>query len=140
MIRSVLVSGLFLCIASVGASQRHADWRMAYAPSHRVIYVKQWTYTFPEFRATTWVIALRYPPELAWSRDAVGKAELLTSGGWKPFKEVIEGSKEKRRMLLIDYEQDDPALAVASPSGPRSRPRSIISSSLEAGPPRRLGR
>jgi transglutaminase-like putative cysteine protease len=83
---------------------------MVYTPSHRATYEKEWKYNFPDRRSTRWVIALRYPPQLAWNKDVVGKAELLTSAGWKPFKEVTEESKEKRRMLVIDYEHDDPKL------------------------------
>ena len=63
--------------------------------SHRATFEQQWTYTFPKHHSKRWVIALRYPPELAWSKDVQGKAELLTSTGWMPFKEVREGSPEK---------------------------------------------
>lgn len=86
------------------------DWHMVYTPSHRATFEQQWTYTFAKGQSNRWFIALRYPPELAWSRDVQGKAELLTSAGWKPFKEVRDGSKEKRRMLVIDYAHDDPKL------------------------------
>src|SRR5690348_2492660 len=83
---------------------------MVYTPSHRATFEQQWTYTFPKLQSTHWLIVLRYPPELAWSRDVQGKAELLTSAGWKPFKEVRDGSKENRRMLVMDYAHDDPLL------------------------------
>ena len=86
------------------------DWHMVYTPSHRATFEQQWTYLFPKLQSKRWIIALRYPPELAWSRDAQGKAELLTSAGWKPLKEVRDGSRENRRMLIIDYPHDDPKL------------------------------
>ncbi len=70
-------------------------------------YSKEWKYSFPKDKAKGWIVALRYPPTLAWSRDVSAKAELLTDSGWKPFKEVKEGSLEKRRMLFIDYDGDD---------------------------------
>jgi transglutaminase-like putative cysteine protease len=85
-------------------------WHLIYAPNHRATYEQQWTYTFPNHHSTRWIIALRYPPELAWSRQANGKAELLTSAGWKPFTEVRDGSHEERRMLTIDYPHNDPKL------------------------------
>jgi Transglutaminase-like superfamily len=86
------------------------DRRMVYTPSHRATFEQQWKYTFPKHKSRRWIIALRYPPDLPWSRDAVGKAELRTSAGWKPFREVVDGSKERRRMLIIDYPHDDPTL------------------------------
>lgn len=84
--------------------------RMVYTPSHCATFEEQWKYTFPKHKSRRWFIALRYPPELPWSRDAVGTAELRTSAGWKPFREVTEESKEHRRMLVIDYAHDDPLL------------------------------
>ena len=86
------------------------DWHMEYAPSHRATFEQQWTYTYPKLQSKRWIIALRYPPELAWSKDVQGKAELLTSKGWLPFKEIYEGSPEKRRMLVIDHPHNDPKL------------------------------
>jgi hypothetical protein len=83
---------------------------MVYKRSHRATFEQEWKYTFPNHKAKQWFIALRYPPELPWSREAVGKAELRTSAGWKPFRAVIDASPEKRRMLVIDYERDDPLL------------------------------
>jgi hypothetical protein len=101
-----------MCFTSAYAQGQAAtpQWQMLYAPSHRATYEKEWKYHFPDHHSKRWVIALRYPPQLAWSKDVVGKAELLTSAGWKPFKEVTEGSTEKRRMLVIDYQHDDPKL------------------------------
>src|SRR5262249_46024076 len=78
--------------------------------SHRATFEEQWEYTFPNLQSKRWIIALRYPPELAWSKDVEGKAELLTSKGWMPFKEITDGSKEQRRMLRIDYPHHDPKL------------------------------
>jgi transglutaminase-like putative cysteine protease len=108
----VLLTAVFVCWTAPHSFGQGAapDWHLVYTASHRASYEKEWKYTFPDHRSTRWVIALRYPPQLAWSKDAAGKAELLTSAGWKPFKEVTEGSKEKRRMLVIDYEHDDPKL------------------------------
>ncbi len=83
---------------------------MAYTPSHRATSTKEWTYSFPNLNSTQWLIALRYPPNVAWNKDVVCKAELLTSEGWKPFKEVTEGSPEKRRALVIRSGHDDPKL------------------------------
>jgi hypothetical protein len=83
---------------------------LVYTRNHRAIYEQQWTYTFPNHYSTRWIIALRYPPELAWSRQAEGTAELLTSEGWKPFTEVRDGSHEARRMLTINYPHNDPKL------------------------------
>jgi transglutaminase-like putative cysteine protease len=85
-------------------------WHIVYTLNHRATYEQQWTYTFPNQHSTRWVIALRYPPELPWSRQAEGKAELLTSSGYTPFTEVRDGSPEDRRMLIIDYPHDDPKL------------------------------
>jgi transglutaminase-like putative cysteine protease len=106
-----------LAVALVGAActavcgQRDApEWHLAYVPNHRATFEQEWTYTFPNHESKRWVIALRYPPELAWSRQAQGKAELLTSAGWKPFAEARDGSPEKRRLLVIDYPHDDPKL------------------------------
>jgi Transglutaminase-like superfamily len=87
-----------------------ADWHMEYTPSHRASFEQTWTYSFPKHRSKHLFIALRYPPELAWSKDVQGKAELLTSAGWKEFKLVHEGSKEKRKMLVMDHPHDDPKL------------------------------
>jgi hypothetical protein len=84
---------------------------MVYTSNHRASYEQQWTYTFPGYQSTRWIIALRYPPELPWSRQAEGKAELLTSAGWKPFREARDGSREERRMLIIDYPHEDPKLS-----------------------------
>jgi hypothetical protein len=103
----VLLAIVFLAAPTLGQGPA---WHMVYTPSHRATFEQQWTYTFPKLHSRHWVIALRYPPELAWSRDVQGKAELLTRAGWKPFKEVKDGSKEKRRMLVIDYAHDDPKL------------------------------
>jgi transglutaminase-like putative cysteine protease len=83
---------------------------MAYVPSHRAAYEQEWRYTFPNHKSRHWFIALRYTPELPWSRNVVAKAELRTKDGWKPFREVTEGSKERRRMLVINYRRDDPTL------------------------------
>jgi Transglutaminase-like superfamily len=86
------------------------DWHMEYTPSHRATFEQKWIYSFPKHKSDHWIIALRYPPVLDWSKDVQGKAELLTSNGWTPFKEVREGSPEKRRMLFIDHPHDDPKL------------------------------
>ncbi len=83
---------------------------MVYTPSHRASFTREWRYKFADHRSTKWVIALRYPPTLAWSRDVTGSAEVLTSAGWKPFKEVKEGSAEGRRMFIVETERDDPRL------------------------------
>lgn len=83
---------------------------MVYTPSHRATSTKEWKFTFPNHRSTQWLIALRYPPNVDWNKDVVCKAELLTSAGWKPFKEVTEGSPEKRRMLIMQSGRDDPML------------------------------
>lgn len=109
----VMLALIATCVvtAVAHAQSRSSEWRMVYTPSHRVTYQKEWKYSFPNQQSTHWVIALRYPPELGWSKDAVGKAELLTSDGWKPFQEVTEGSAEKRRMLIMDYPHTDPQLA-----------------------------
>jgi Transglutaminase-like superfamily len=108
---ATLVVALLLAFWPAAFGQRaEVEQRMAYTPSHRATFEQQWKYTFPKHKSRRWFIALRYPPELAWSRDAVGKAELRTSSGWKPFREVFDGSKERRRMLIIDYAHDDPML------------------------------
>ena len=112
MCRPAILAAFFVCVTCHDAFGQAStpEWRMAFTPSHRAAYEKEWTYSFPNQQSSRWVIALRYPPELAWSKEAVGKAELLTSDGWMPFKEVTEGSAEKRRMLIIDYEHNDPKL------------------------------
>jgi transglutaminase-like putative cysteine protease len=112
MFRPALLTALLACVAcpNVFGQSDAPEWHMVYTPSHRATYEKEWKYTFPDHQSTRWFIALRYPPKLAWSEDVVGKAELLTSAGWKPFKEVTEDSKEKRRMLVIDFDHDDPKL------------------------------
>jgi transglutaminase-like putative cysteine protease len=110
--RAAFLNVVFVCVASSSGFGQKAnpEWHMVYTPSHRATYVKEWTYRFPNHHSKRWIIALRYPPTLAWSRNVAGKAELLTSNGWKPFQEVTEGSREKRRMLVIDYNRDDPKL------------------------------
>jgi len=86
------------------------EWSMTYTRSHRAAFEQEWTYTFSNHVSTRWVITLRYPPELAWSRDVNCTAELHTSHGWKPFREVRESGKQDRRMLIIDDPNDDPKL------------------------------
>ena len=112
MLRAALLSiALIGLIPAIEFGQsRTNEWHMVYTPSHRATYEKEWRYSFPNHHSTRWFIALRYPPQLAWSKDVRAKAELLTSTGWKPFEEVTELSKEHRRMLVIDYEHDDPKL------------------------------
>ncbi len=112
MLRPALLTALFVGVAGADAlGQRAAhDWQMVYTPSHRATYTKEWKYRFPDQKSTRWFIALRYPPKLAWSRDVTAKAELLTGSGWKPFREVTDGSAERRRMLVIDLPHDDPKL------------------------------
>jgi len=95
---------------SQAVAQPAPDWHLVYTPSHRATFEQQWKYTFPKHQSRHWFIALRYPPHLAWSKDVEANAELLTSAGWRPFKEITELSKEKRRMLVIDYPHDDPRL------------------------------
>ena len=108
MFRIVLLCGLLIPALDANASGQH--WTLEYTPSHRATFEQVWNYRFPNYQSTRWVIALRYPPELAWSQDVQGTAELLTSKGWKPFKEVREESPEKRRMLIMDYPHNDPKL------------------------------
>jgi transglutaminase-like putative cysteine protease len=112
MSRSALLAAVLVSVACVSAfgESESPEWHMVYTPSHRAVYEKEWKYSFPNHQSSRWVIALRYPPSLAWSKDVAGKAELLTNDGWKPFQEVTEGSDEKRRMVVIDYEHDDPKL------------------------------
>ena len=111
MIRTTILAVLVLGGASSNTfGQPAPEWHMEFAPSHRATFEQQWTYTYPKHQSTHWIIALRYPPELDWSKDVQGKAELLTSKGWLPFKEVREGSPEKRRMLVIDHPHNDPKL------------------------------
>jgi len=86
------------------------QYHMEYERSHRASFNQIWDYKFPKYVSKRWFIALRYQPTLAWSRDVYCKAELLTSKGWIPFKRVVEGSAEKRPMLIIDYPHDDPKL------------------------------
>jgi len=112
MFRLAILSSIFAFACGTSAFAQHGDrdWHMVYTRSHRATFEQEWKYAFPEHKSKRWIIALRYPPELAWSREAIGKAELRTSEGWKPFREVLDGSKEKRRMLFIDYDRDDPLL------------------------------
>jgi hypothetical protein len=85
MFRPALLTVLFTyAISSTASGQNPApEWHMVYTPSHRATYEKEWKYTFPDHRSMHWIIALRTPPQLAWSKDVVGKAELLTSAGWR---------------------------------------------------------
>lgn len=85
--------------------------RMVYTPSHRATFEQEWKYSFPNHHSTRWFIALRYPPALEWSQDVEAKAELLTSKGWIPFKQVYEGSPDRRRMLVIDHLHNDRVLS-----------------------------
>jgi hypothetical protein len=112
MLRPAILTAILAGISGANAFGQGTvpKWHMVYTPSHRATFEEEWKYTFPDQQSKHWFIALRYPPELAWSKGVAAKAELLTSAGWKPFKEVIEGSKEKRRMLVIDYAHDDPKL------------------------------
>jgi len=111
-LRSAILTALFVGVVPLNEFGQSAvpNWHMEYEPSHRATFEQQWKYTFPTHQSTRWIIALRYPPELAWSKDVQGKAELLTSKGWTPFKEVHDGSPEKRRMLLVDHPHNDPKL------------------------------
>jgi transglutaminase-like putative cysteine protease len=112
MLRPIFLGAVFVLLTSPNIFGQSAapGWHLVYTPSHRATFEQEWQYTFPNQESTRWFIALRYPPEVAWSKDVAGKAELLTSAGWKPFKQVTEGSKEKRRMLIIDHAHDDPKL------------------------------
>jgi Transglutaminase-like superfamily len=98
-----------LCLFSPAVRGEEPEWHLVYTPNHRAAFEEQWTYHFPNYNANHWTIALRYPPELLWSREAEGKAELLTSEGWRPFGEIRDQSRERRRMLII-HAQDDPKL------------------------------
>ena len=51
---------------------------MVYTRSHRTTFEQEWKYTFPKHKSKQWFMATRDAPELPWSRDAVGKAELRT--------------------------------------------------------------
>jgi transglutaminase-like putative cysteine protease len=111
MLRPTILAAGLVCLACPTAyGQRAPTWHLVYTPSHRATFEQEWEYTFPNHQSNRWIIALRYPPELPWSKDVVAKAELLTSDGWKPFEEVTEGSKEKRRMLFLDHSHEDPKL------------------------------
>jgi hypothetical protein len=112
MFRVAVLTSLVVCAVPPAAFGQGVDnhWHMVYTRSHRATFEQEWKYVFPNHKSKQWFIALRYPPELPWSREAVGKAELRTSGGWKAFRAVIEDSPEKRRMLVIDYDRDDPLL------------------------------
>jgi len=112
MIRIAVLSAAVVCAVRPGAFGQGAipAWHLVYTRSHRATFEQEWKYTFPNHKSRQWFLALRYPPELAWSREAVGKAELRTSAGWKPFREVIDESRERRRMLVIDDPRDDPLL------------------------------
>jgi transglutaminase-like putative cysteine protease len=112
MLRTTFLAVLFLgtLCPKIFGQPAAPDWHMEYAVSHRATFEQEWKYTFPDHESTRWFIALRYPPELAWSKDVQGKAELLTSKGWTPFKEVREGSPENRRMLVIDHPHNDSKL------------------------------
>ena len=94
MIRiAFLSSSLVVAVQSVAVGQDvKSGWHMVYTRSHRATFEQEWKYTFPNHRSKRWIIALRYPPELPWSREAVGKAELHTSAGWIPFRKVIDES------------------------------------------------
>jgi hypothetical protein len=105
---AVLVIGA-LCPNTRGQPAK-ANWHMEYVPSHRATFEQEWKYAFPNHLSTQWFIALRYPPELPWSKDVEGKAELLTRTGWIPFHEVREGGPEHRRMLVIDHPHNGPQL------------------------------
>jgi transglutaminase-like putative cysteine protease len=112
MVRTGFIAIIFigaLCPNTRGQPVESA-WHMEYLPSHRASFEQEWKYAFPNHQSHRWVIALRYPPELAWSKNVEGKAELLTSAGWIPFKEVREGSPENRRVLVINHPHDDPKL------------------------------
>jgi hypothetical protein len=112
MVRLSVFATLLACLGggAVHGQAAAPAGHLVYTPNHRATYEQQWTFTFPQHQSTRWIIALRYPPELPWNRQAQGKAELLTGNGWRPFKEVRDGSKEHRRMLLIDYPHQDPKL------------------------------
>jgi hypothetical protein len=112
MVRAAALTALLLCgLCHRGLGQEAPQgWHMVYTRSHRATFEQEWKYTFPKHRSKQWFIALRDAPELPWSREAVGKAELRTSAGWKPFREVVEEGRERRRMLVIDDARDDPLL------------------------------
>jgi hypothetical protein len=105
---AIVLAG-FACVSTRGQDDTPA-WHMVYTRNHRATFEQTWTYHFPNHFSTRWIMALRYPPELAWSRDVEGKAELLTSAGWRPFAEVREAGRERRRMLVIDHPHNDPKL------------------------------
>jgi transglutaminase-like putative cysteine protease len=100
----------FLILGVISPTAVGQQWALAYVPSHRATFEQEWTYTYPRYESTRWILALRYPPSLAWSKDVEGKAELLTSKGWVPFKKVSEESAEQRPMLFLDFPHDDPKL------------------------------
>jgi transglutaminase-like putative cysteine protease len=111
MSRIASAASVLICIIhSTTFAQPAPEWHMEYAPSHRATFEQEWKYTFPEHESNRWIIALRYPPELAWSKDVQGKAELLTAKGWIPFKEVRDDSPEHRRMLVVDHPHNGPLL------------------------------
>jgi len=112
MFRIGVLTALVVCAVRPGAFGQGVNpaWHIVYTRSHRATFEQEWKYTFRNQKSRHWFIALRYPPELPWSREAVGKAELRTSTGWIPFTEVIDESRERRRMLAIDYAHDDPLL------------------------------
>lgn len=104
-------SCFFDCLISCAFGQTNStDMHMVYVPSHRATFEQEWKYVYPGHRSNRWFIALRYAPELPWSKDVECKAELLTSEGWIPFTEAWEGSPERRRMLVMDHPHHDPLL------------------------------
>jgi transglutaminase-like putative cysteine protease len=111
MRRAALFALLLLCATGALAFGQPAPGRhMEYTRSHRVTFEQEWKYSFADFQSSRWLIALSYPPALAWNKDVTARAELLTSKGWVPFKEVKEESKLQRRMFRIDYPHDDAKL------------------------------
>jgi hypothetical protein len=112
MFRIAVLAAIVLFAIGPGASGQEGEpgWHMVYTRSHRATFEQEWKYHFPNHKSTEWFIALRYPPQLRWSRDVVAKAELHTSTGWQPLREVIEEGGERRRMLVMHHAGDDPLL------------------------------
>jgi hypothetical protein len=89
-IATMTVVLVWLAALSSSGQSVAPEWSMAYTRSHPAEFEQQWTYHFPTHQSTRWIIALRDPPELPWSRDVHCTAEPQTSQGGKK-GELIAG-------------------------------------------------
>src|SRR5262249_60024151 len=71
MNRTAIMATLVVCFLGMNAfgQETSPEWHMEFVRSHRATFEQEWEYVFPNLQSIRWIIALRYPPELPWSKD-----------------------------------------------------------------------